>query len=338
MTTIHGQSARSTLPPTDTPNKPNDLSRAEIARAIPRGSRCVRSQREALRTGLACPDLVDVRADFRANLTAWWRLHVLAMSWGGENRAPAGTTQPTRARVCALAGFGVSTYKVCRAWWEARGYTAIVRPGRTPLLRPAVLVRTGDHNERQVYVICVPRRKRPIPTPRSGQKISRPLSCSRSEHEIPTRVSRATGEPGSNIIRPAALRTWPLRGVSDGWWTHLTRPFLAAGWSSKEITWAIDHDPGGKAHRERLANVRHPVGWLRWRLTAWFESDGRPVLSPSQQAEERKEAAHLELARQRAERARLDLERSRDVPSKAAEIRRMLAARGGQVAREIARH
>jgi hypothetical protein len=342
MTTIHGQTASSLLPPSDTPNivreRPGDLSRAQIARAVPRGSRCVRSQREALRAGLSCPELADVRADFRANLTAWWRLHVAHMSWGGEDRAPAGTTQPTRARVCELAGFGVSTYKVCRAWWEARGYAAVVRPGSTPMLRPVALVRPGDHNERQVLVICCPLKKRPISSPRSGQAITRPLTCPRSGHEIPSRVAKPTQKPGSDTIRPAALRAWPLRGVSDGWWAHLTGPFTLAGWTSGQLLWAIDHEPGGRARRERLANVVHPVGWLRWRLAAWLDPVGCPLPSPAQEAERRKEAARAELARQRAERAQLEERRSADVAGKADEIRRMLTARGGQIARDITRH
>ena len=152
------------------------------------------------------------------------------MSWGGQDRPPAGTTQPTRARVCELAGFGVSTYKVCRAWWEARGYVAIARPGRTPMLRPVALVRPGDHNERQVLVICCPRKKRPISSPRSGQAITRPLTCSGSEQVLPTREAKPAEKPGSGTIRPAALRAWPLRGVSDGWWLYLTRPFVRLSW------------------------------------------------------------------------------------------------------------
>jgi hypothetical protein len=345
MTTITGQSASSLLPPSDTPeNSPafltrhDDLSRAQISRVIPRGSRCVRSQREALRAGLACPELADVRADFRRNLTSWWRLHVLHMSWGGDDRPPAGTTQPTRARVCALAGFGVSTYKTCRQWWEARGYVAVVRPGRTPALRPLALVRPDDCNERQVLVICCPRKKRPISSPRSGQAITRPLTCPRSGHEIPSRDANPTGKPGSDPIRPAALRAWPLRGVSDGWWSHLTGPFASAGWSSSDLLYAVDHEPGGRARRERLANVVHPVGWLRWRLAAWLDPDGRPLPSPAQEARSRKQAARAELARQRAEQAQLEARRAADVAGKAAEIRRMLAARGGQVARDLARH
>ena len=89
----------------------------------------------------------------------------------------------------------------------------------------------------------------------------------------------------------AALRAWPLRRVSDGWWSHLTGPFAVAGWSSSDLLWAIDHEPGGRARRERLANVVHPVGWLRWRLAAWLDPDGRPLQSPAQEAAQRKQAA-----------------------------------------------
>jgi len=57
----------------------------------------------------------------------------------------------------------VSTYKRCSRWWRARGYAAIVRPGWTPALRAMALVSPQDHNERQVLVLCLPRKKPPHP-------------------------------------------------------------------------------------------------------------------------------------------------------------------------------
>lgn len=225
--------------------------------------------------GLACPELADVRADFRANLVAFWRIHALYMSW--EN----GISRPTRARVCELGGFGVSTYKACRAWWEARGYLTIVRRGWTPALRALALVGPEDRNEAQSYALCAPRKHR-LSLLRSGQAISRPLACSRSEQVTLARAHGTAGKPGSRSIRPAALRTWPLRGVTDGWWTHLTRPFLAAGWTEADVIHAVDHGPAGKPWRQRLANVRRPVSWLRWRLTHWLTAEGAPLSSPSQ--------------------------------------------------------
>jgi len=200
VATITGQRASSLLPPADTPHganafpsRPAGLSHAEVARAVPAGVRRIRSQREALRGGLSCPDLADVRADFREHLTAWWRIHVNHASWGGEGRPPRGTTEPTRAKVCELGGrldpetgerrpMSVSTYKRCSRWWRARGYAAIVRAGWTPALRAMALVSPEDHNERQVLVLCLPHRKKPgTRAPEPDQTLTGPLSGSRRE-------------------------------------------------------------------------------------------------------------------------------------------------------------
>lgn len=274
------------------------LSRAEVARAVPCGSRRIGSQREALRRGLACPDLADVRADFREHLGDWWRIHVFHASWGGEDRPPRGTTEPTRARVCALAGMSESTYKACRRWWEARGYIAIVRPGSTPDLRPAVLNSPGDGNIRQAYVLCVPREKRPAPHRAPGQTLTRPLSKSRRDLDrFPARETRETGHPKSGKTgapRSPVLHRGTLKGLTDGWWAHLTRPFTS--WTAADIVWAVDHLPGGAQHRTLAANVRHPAGWLRWRLSHWLNPDGTAMPSPSQQraADAERHRAYLE--------------------------------------------
>ena len=133
VATLTGQRGSSTLPPRDTPCI---TPAREVARAVPAGSRRARDQREALRSGLSCPDLAGVRADFRAHLTAWWRIHVNHASWGGEGRPPRGTTEPTRARTCNLAGMSISTYKRCSRWWRARGYIAVARAGMDPHASP----------------------------------------------------------------------------------------------------------------------------------------------------------------------------------------------------------
>ena len=328
-----GRAVGSTYPPrgaprfpTGNPDSPNGLSQAELARAIPSGSRCVRRQREALRAGLGCPELAGVRADFRGHLTDWWRLHVLSASWGGEGRPPRGTTQPTRARVCERAGMSVSTYKACRRWWEARGYVAIVRPGWTPLLRPGALLGPDDRNERQVLVLCVPR-KRSAPPTSAGQTLTRPLTKSRRDLDrFPARVS---GPPEPRSSPPGCDRpsSWPLRGLTEGWWAHLTGPFTAAGWTPGDLTWAVDHDPRGRQHRHRLSSVRHPAGWLRWRLARWLDPDGKPLPSRSQQAGAYRTRV---LAEQAERRASAERARSRaagvDVAAHAAELRGILAA------------
>jgi hypothetical protein len=309
------------------------LSHAEVTRAVPSWARRISSQREALRRGLACPDLADVRSDFREHLTAWWRIHVNHASWGGEGRPPRGTTEPTRARVCELAGMSVSTYKACRRWWADRGYIAIVRPGWTPGLRPAVLASPGDHNVRQAYVLCLPRKNGPAPRRSSARTLTRPLSQSRRDLDrFPAREERTgeTGKPDKTACaqRSPVLRRGALAGLTDGWWAHITAPFAA--WTAAELVRAIDHLPSGRQHRTSIANIRHPAGWLRWRLSHWLGPDGTPLPSPGQQRTDAARRHRAYLAARRAEHAQRKAARLPDhlQLAAAAEARRRLAERG----------
>ncbi len=150
-----------------------------------------------------------MRRDFRDHLTDWWKIHVNYASWGGEGRPPRGTTEPTRAKVCELAGrpdpetgewrpMSVSTYKRCSRWWRARGYAAIVRPGWTPALRAMALVSPEDHNERQVLVLCLPRGKPAAPSREPAQALTGPLSGSRREPDKAphAREAKTEDKPG----------------------------------------------------------------------------------------------------------------------------------------------
>jgi hypothetical protein len=61
--------------------------------------------------------------------------------------------------------------------------------------------------------------------------------------------------------------------------------------------WAVDHLPNGRQHRMRTANVRHPAGWLCWRLSHWLNADGTARPSPSQERSESAERHRAYLAR-----------------------------------------
>jgi len=78
--------------------------------------------------------------------------------------------------------------------------------------------------------------------------------------------TRIRHDPARGAARMAASRRlrW-LVVVSD----PSVCSFVMAGWSSSDLLYAVDHQPGGRARRERLANVVHP--------------DGRPLPSPAQQ-------------------------------------------------------
>ena len=67
--------------------------------------------------------------------------------------------------------------------------------------------------------------------------------------------------------RSPLLTRGMFAAITDGWWVHITAPF--AGWTASDLVHAVDHWPDGRQHRTRLANVRHPAAWLRWRLSHW---------------------------------------------------------------------
>ena len=133
-----------------------------------------------------------------------------------------------------------TTYKSCRRWWQGRGYIAIVRPGWTPAVSPMATADLDAPNEAQVYVLCVPRAQRHCimagqrRTRRvtAGQSETRPLTPSRREVvRYPARgknPEQAKPPKTGNSASPRARLPWPLRGISDGWWAHLTGPYAAA--------------------------------------------------------------------------------------------------------------
>jgi hypothetical protein len=81
----------------------------------------------------------------------------------------------------------------------------------------------------------------------------------------------------AGLMRKAAGKT-----ISDGWSAWIARPFTAAGWIPRDLLWAIDHPPGDHGQHRLSARVRHPVGWLRWRLGLWLAGDGTALPSLSQ--------------------------------------------------------
>ncbi|MGH3236855.1 MAG: hypothetical protein ACRDOH_27090, partial [Streptosporangiaceae bacterium] len=253
------------------------MSQAAVARVVPPGSRRIRSQREALRAGLACPDLAGVRRDFRDHLTDWWRIHVSYASWGGAGRPPRGTTEPTRALVCSppehdergrrRGGIGISesTFKRCRRWWQARGYVAIVRPGWTPALRAMALVSPEDRNERQVLVLCLPREKPAGPAPKSARALTGPLSSSRREPDKAPRAREARpkikpGKPGADRAS-RGLPVLPRRGEAPLAAVPENRSeALAAARAMQERIGALRRLSA--EHLRHLARPFHAAGWL----------------------------------------------------------------------------
>jgi hypothetical protein len=81
----------------------------------------------------------------------------------------------------------------------------------------------------------------------------------------------------AGVMRKAAGQV-----ITEGWSRWIAAPFLAAGWTPRDLLYAIDHPPGDHGQHRLSAKVRHPVGWLRWRLGLWLDADGAALRSLSQ--------------------------------------------------------
>ena len=339
------------------------ISRADIARATPPGSRRVRTRKEALARGIAEADASGHREDFRDHLVAWWECHVNEVSWGGEGRPPRAISQPGRDRVCEKTGMSESTYKRCKRWWRSRGFCGVARPGSTRDVRAGVLAAEDDPgNVREAILLCVPRVKaphhRPSPDPVENQPdappggralaVTGPLGGSRREqpmHHARTRDPRSkpgrqagTQEPCKTgrrrgAPRPLALLRGDFGPVTSGWWAHLTDG-MPATWTSDDIVYAIDHMPGGRP--QPAGRVHHPAAALKYRLGFWRRPDGSWLPSPSQARAADAAARRQEQAERRAADARRAAATARDWDSAAAAARALLAASSAGAAGVIA--
>lgn len=72
------------------------------------------------------------------------------------------------------------------------------------------------------------------------------------------------------------------------------RDFLTAGWSVADVHYALDHRPDGSLWPHSGApTTKEPYrirGWLRYRLNAWRDATGQPVVSRSQRQQAQRES------------------------------------------------
>ncbi|GAB2917992.1 hypothetical protein GCM10027203_17110 [Nonomuraea fastidiosa] len=94
-----------------------------------------------------------------------------------------------------------------------------------------------------------------------------------------------------------------LRHMTPWYLRWLLKPYLLAGWTAADVLHALDVRPDGSPWTytwKSVNELRHIPGWVRHRLAAWLDEDGRVLPSRSQRA-------LAAVARQRAEqRARRD--------------------------------
>lgn len=204
---------------------------AEIMRAVPAGSRVLRSpdvERDYLAVVSTREEFLGLRADAREVTLAvakWLARHA---SWTD------GTTRPTRTLICALVGavrgwrlhLSLTAWKKARRRLEAWGLLGTVRQGSTERFRPMALARRDAPNEAAVWVLCIPKNLRKNGTHKeagSAYTLMRPPTrgippSPPGRSRPPAREPGFAGTPGG----PGKPRTrhqhtlWPVKVISPG--------------------------------------------------------------------------------------------------------------------------
>lgn len=302
----------------------DEVSRAELALAMLPGSRRPWSRRDLMRAFHAEPRLAGIRADHAANLVTTMQVAAREAVWADSGSDPRATCRPTRARVAALAGYCLSTWKTCRRQLEAWGWIRVVREGRSEEARRMSGAEglQYDGNDAAVYVLAIPRlpawpraKKQPGPPAAPASPVTRPPTCGalststpaspgdNQEQEMTALRADSAPTPADVLAlhRYDGLEKLSERAVAAAW-----RPFAGALWSVADWLHAVGHWPDGRLHDPNAPRVRFPASWLRWRLSLWLsEADGAPLLSVSQQAAADRAADDARRAREAAARVRV---------------------------------
>jgi hypothetical protein len=162
-------------------------SRAQIARAVPPGSRRARTQREWRDAALAAIADAGFRNQRRIHYEGVARILMRHMDWRDK------TTRPGHDRIAAKNRISTDTVARAVAWLAGRGLLGLVSPGSTPMTRPYVL-HHHEGNTAAVYVLTIPRKPRRLPDIDPGQNDIADLARSRREPAIAPRAREATSE------------------------------------------------------------------------------------------------------------------------------------------------
>lgn len=221
------------------------------------------------------------------------------------------TTRPTEQRIADDLDLALSTVKRWIRWLRERGFLGVVEKGTTNRYRrgnQCGLTDDGLGNRAAVWVLCTPapeldegdmctdKTTTEPPSLTLPKRVKEGPTHAREERSTPRRRNRisttteATATPGT---RKHALQTaqkihdesTTMRRLSPWYIRHLTRVFVAAGWTAGDVLHALDHQPDGAAwtytwtSRDQIRNV---PGWVRFRLSAWLDEHGRPLPGKSQ--------------------------------------------------------
>ncbi|MEU7911413.1 hypothetical protein [Microbispora bryophytorum] len=302
---------------------------------MPGGMRRVTSQQEFQRAVKEQAAALALRSDAYRNLV------LVASTLSNWADWTTMTSRPTEQRIAQDTGLSISTVKRWVRWLRERGFLGVVEEGTTVRFRKGTRCGLDDDglgNRAAVWVLCVPapaeldehnaltdKTTTEPPSRSSSKEVQESPTHARGTRSTPHRRDRSTtttepaATPGTRkharrqalqIAEETRHESITLRGLTAWYVRHLIRDFVAAGWTARDVLYALDHTPDGTAwtytwtSRDELRNV---PGWVRFRLAAWRDEHGRPVPSRSQRlaaeaAEQRaqQESWRRELEEQRA--------------------------------------
>ncbi|MFG3438417.1 hypothetical protein ACGF0J_14330 [Nonomuraea sp. NPDC047897] len=293
--------------------------------------RRVHSQQAFLRSVKEHPDALGLKCHAYRNLTEVAAKLADWADWATR------TTRPTEQRIADDLGLALSTVKRWIRWLRERSFLGVVEAGTTVRFRRGNRCGLDDDglgNRAAVWVLCVPAPELGGNDAHTDKTTTEPPSCtsrrgvqegpthageerspSRRTHRIAT-TAEAAATPGTRkhalqIAQKIHDTSTTLRPLSPWYIRHLTRSFVAAGWSANDVLHALDHQPDGTAWTYTWTSrhqIRNVPGWVRFRLSAWLDEHGRPLPSKSQQLA----AAAAQLrAEQDARRAQLEAQNAR---------------------------
>lgn len=327
-----------------------EISRRELATAMPPGARRPRSRRELMRAFHADPRLAQLRADHAENVVATMQLAARSASWADSDRDPRATTRPTRSWLALRARYSISTWKACRRVLEAWGWLFLVRRGRTERARrmSAAAGLQYQGNDAAVYGLAIPRLPRdlraktpaPTPAPRSTALTRPPTRGAVIAPNPASAVDTGEGQQqGMTGLRPdsppkpadlrAVLPGDGLKKLTDRAVFACWRPFRDALWSPAEWLHAVAHWPNGARHDISGQVIRYPAAWLRWACSLWMDEHGRPVLPPALEHQAAAAAGRVRRARLlETERAAIAARLDPDPTDAAPHFQQLRAERG----------
>ncbi|MFD0478108.1 hypothetical protein ACFQ0B_65475 [Nonomuraea thailandensis] len=271
----------------------------------PRGHAAHSSQQAFLRAVKEYPDALALKCHAYRNLT---EVAGKLADWADWTTL---TTRPTEQRIADDLDLALSTVKRWIRWLRERGFLGVVEEGTTNRYRRGNqfgLTEDGLGNRAAVWVLCTPAPELDEGDARTDKTTTEPPSLTlpkrvkegpthaREERSSPrrrNRISTTTETAATPGTRKHALQvaqkihdaSTTLRRLSPWYIRHLTRVFVAAGWTAADVLHALDHQPDGAAwtytwtSRDQIRNV---PGWVRFRLSAWLNEHGRPLPGKSQ--------------------------------------------------------